>query len=867
MNPAQNYSSLQTGLTAEQVARSRMEHGQNVLPPAQRESLWKLYADKFHDPIIIILIIAAVISLPLAYFEGNIIETVGILVAIFLATTIGFLFECDASHKFNLLTQLDEQQPVKVRREGQVMQVERQDVVVGDIVLVEVGDEIPADGTLLKAVNLQVDESSLTGEPLADKQLTDTQTDAAYKANHVLRSSMVMNGRGEFVVTAVGQETEIGKVARKTTEQFHIQTPLSRQLTALAKRISLFGGLISFLTFVIFLLHNILTNPTLWHGSNYVAMAGVVLQYFMMAVTLIVMAVPEGLPMAITLALALNMRRMLTSNILVRKLHACETVGAVNVICTDKTGTLTQNVMEVAEMTLTDKDVNLLCTAIAVNSTAELNAGKTIGNPTETALLKWLHNQKCDYKTLRGDASILKQESFSTEKKFMWTVVTVSDNTYLFVKGAPEIVLSMSNVTSEQCANIESSIQALQQKGYRTLAFGCKRLAVDALSANEPTLDNLTFQAYCAIADPIRPNVQYAVNSCRDAGISIKIVTGDSSFTASEIARQLGIWNGHALTGQQWAELSDDEARQAARQICVLSRARPQDKQRLVSLLQEQDLTVAVTGDGTNDAPALHHAHVGLSLGSGTNVAKQASDITILDNSFLSISKAVMWGRSLYKNIQRFLFFQLVVNISALIIALVGAVLGTELPLTVTQILWINIIMDTFAAMALSTLPPSRIVMKEPPRKPTDSIVSRNIMQAILWWSLPISLVMICLLCYCERSGGQHLDPHELTVFFTTFVMLHFWNLLNAKTLGTKHSAFHNIKADGGLLLVMLLILLGQWLIVQWGGTVFRTVPLPAKEWLLIIGSTGLVFLVGEGWRMFGRWKEAKQVENAMKQA
>lgn len=865
MNEYSSNLHLNEGLSEREVLDSRNGFGMNVLPPPQRESFWKLYLSKYRDPIIIILIVAALISLTLGFFEGNFIETIGILAAIFLATTIGFVFEYDAARKFNILTQLDEQQPVKVRRNGKVMQIERQDVVVGDVVLIEVGDEIPADGLLLKAVNLQIDESSLTGEQLTNKHLTDDNSDGAYGKNHVLRSSMVMNGRGEFVVIAVGANTEIGKVARNTTEQLHIKTPLNRQLTHLAKRISVFGSAFSIAIFLIFLLHNILTNPTLWHSDNYMGMTEVVLQYFMMAVTLIVMAVPEGLPMAITLALALNMRRMLTSNILVRKLHACETMGAVNVICTDKTGTLTLNVMEVTEMTIIDDAPILLHTAIAANTTAELNGNEAIGNPTETALLKWLQQEKQDYKVLRSEINIIQQETFSTEKKYMWTLVSSGSDTYLFIKGAPEIILRMCAVDEDKRQEVLESIQAMQQKGYRTLAFAYKKLPFDKNENYDFNLNELTLQAFCAIADPIRPNVKAAVSSCQKAGIQVKIVTGDSMLTAEEIAKQLGIWNGQALTGQQWAELSDEEAREMARKICVLSRARPQDKQRLVNVLQDEDLTVAVTGDGTNDAPALHHAHVGLSLGSGTNVAKEASDITVLDDSFLSITKGVMWGRSLYKNIQRFLFFQLVVNISALLVALAGSVLGTELPLTVTQILWVNIIMDTFAAMALSTLPPSRVVMKEMPRRPTDPIVTRRMGRAILLWALPISVIMIALLIYCERNGNQGLDRWELTIFFTTFVMLHFWNLLNAKTMGTNHHAFHNWKSDNWLHIIMLLILLGQWFIVQYGGEVFRTVQLSATEWLLIIACTSPIYIIGEGYRMFKRWKAKQQVKTTNK--
>ncbi len=843
----------QKGLSTEEAVRHQALYGLNILPEVKREPMWKLYLEKYRDPIIVILIIAALVSLGLAFYNGDFIETIGILLAIFFATTVGFFFERDAAKKFALLTQLDEQQPVKVRRDGKVVLVPRQEVTMGDVVLIEVGDEIPADGKLLLAVNLQVNESTLTGENLTSKSVEAKETGQAYASDRVLRSTMVMNGRGEFVVTAIGARTEIGKVARHSTEVLHTKTPLDRQLAQLARRISIFGGLTAAGAFATFLTHNILTNPTLWQSDNYLGMAEVVLKYFMMAVTLIVMAVPEGLPMAITLALALNMRRMLGSNILVRKLHACETIGAVNMICTDKTGTLTQNAMQVVEMHRQAmpgwserEQEELLYTAISVNSTAETNGKDHIGNPTEGALLEWLADRKEDYKPRRMAATIYNQESFSTEKKYMSTTATTPLGTFLLVKGAPEVVVEMCDLPASEQEELAGRLHAAQQKGYRTLAFATKRLEEIPDAGTPIPLRHLTLQAFCAIADPIRDDVKQAIDTCRKAGIEIKIVTGDSTQTATEVAKQLGFWNGHAMTGMEWNQLSDEEAAAKAREICLLSRARPQDKQRLVRLLQEQDYTVAVTGDGTNDAPALHHAHVGLSLGAGTHVAKEASDITILDDSFLSISKAVMWGRSLYKNIQRFLYFQLVVNITALLLTLGGAFIGNELPLTVTQILWVNLIMDTFAAMALSSLPPSREVMKEQPRKVTDPIVTRPMAKQILCWSLPIFAAMFGMLIYCERNGEEGFDKWELTVFFTTFVMLHFWNLLNAKTLGTTLSAFHRWWADRGLHLIMLLILVGQILIVECGGAVFRTTPLKWQEWTAVIAGTSSVLWLNE---------------------
>ena len=667
------------GLTDEQVKQSRERYGRNVLTPPHRTSLWKLYLDKYRDPIIQILLVAAFVSLILAFIEHNFMETIGIFVAVFLATTVGFYFERDAAKKFNVLTALSEEQPVKVRRGGKVMQIPRHDIVVGDVVLIEVGDEVPADGELLVSTDLQINESTLTGEPITEKN-TEGGGDGAYPRNVILRSTMVMNGRGEFVVTAVGDATEIGKVAQKSTEQTSVKTPLYVQLDKLASIISKVGSVVSVAAFVIFLVHDILTNPA-WGGKDYFYMAEIVLDYFMMAVTLIVMAVPEGLPMAITLSLALNMRRMLKSNNLVRKLHACETMGAVTVICTDKTGTLTQNQMQVDELLPKDDNQHLLDVAIAINSTAELDEDKAIGNPTESALLLWLKSQDKDYRELRHQAKVLKQQPFSTEKKYMATIAEVDGEKYLLVKGAPEIVLDLCEMEERYRNQALRELDEWQHKAMRTLAFAYRRIdrGEAASEKSVPTIGQLlsakdfTLQALVAITDPIRKDVPAAVKECRHAGIEVKVVTGDTAATAMEIGKQIGVFEDEAenigadgdmtsldqqmITGEQWEALSDEEAYKRAKDIRVMSRARPTDKQRLVAMLQKHGEVVAVTGDGTNDAPALHYAHVGLSLGSGTSVAKEASDMTLLDDSFKSIANAVMWGRSLYRNLQRFLFF------------------------------------------------------------------------------------------------------------------------------------------------------------------------------------------------------------------
>lgn len=895
------------GLSDAQVADSRQQYGDNVLTPPKKTSLWKLYLDKYRDPIIQILLVAALVSLVLAFVEHDFVETLGIFIAIFIATTVGFYFECDAARKFRVLTAINEDQPVKVRRDGKVMEVPRRDVVVGDIILVETGDEVPADAVLVEAVNLQIDESSLTGEPLTSKSVTDAQSqqsadtasqlsslnlqhsaDAiiqhsslntqhsseAYPKNVILRSTMVMNGRGTAIVTRVGDSTEIGKVATEATEATQTKTPLNLQLDKLAKLISKVGTGVSIAAFVIFLGHDILTN-SLWHTTDYLSMLQVVLNYFMMAVTLIVMAVPEGLPMAVTLALALNMRRMLKFNNLVRKLHASETMGAVTVICTDKTGTLTQNRMTVHDIQLIEGDHLVkaeeasaatkarFSEAVAANTTAELDENNApIGNPTEGALLMWLQQQGKDYQQQRASQPVDSQIPFSTEKKYMATTVVLDDKTRTYIKGAPEIIASLCDLAEPQQIHLREVLLGYQRQAMRTLAFAWR----DGDFSEE---GGYTFQGIAAISDPVREDVPSAVSTCRGAGIKIKVVTGDTSATAVEIARQIGIWPKEEttkakelrwhITGSDFAALSDEEAYDRVEDIRVMSRARPTDKQRLVQLLQKHGEVVAVTGDGTNDAPALNHAHVGLSLGSGTSVAKQASDITLLDDSFHSIANAVMWGRSLYKNIQRFLFFQLVVNVSALLLVLGGSIIGTEMPLTVTQILWVNLIMDTFAAMALASLPPSREVMKDKPRKPSDFIISKSMGRGILGCGIVFFAIMFVFLIWCERHGaGSIIDVHELTMFFTTFVMLQFWNLFNAKCLGSTHSAFHNLRHDGGLLLVLLLIFIGQWLIVTFGGRMFRTQPLSAEEWLIITVATSLVLVAGELWRAIKRIREVK---------
>ena len=834
------------GLTITEVEQSRLDHGENVLTPPQRQSMWRLYLEKYQDPMIRILLIAAAVSLALAFVKQDFIETLGIFFAIILATTVGFYFERDAARKFDVLTQLGEEQPVKVVRDGKVVEIPRREVVVGDVVIIETGDEVPADGRLFEATDLQVDESSLTGEPITTKsslttniedgvdkspqQARDKGNEEAYPKDMLLRSSMVMGGTGRYVVTAVGDETEIGHVARQATELTGVKTPLNIQLERLAKFISKVGITLSVSAFFAFLIHDVLTNA-LWHTTDYLSMTEVVLRYFMMSVTLIVMAVPEGLPMAVTLALALNMRRMLKSNNLVRKLQASETMGAVTVICTDKTGTLTENRMTVADVkNMADEkgyDASSLYKAIALNTTATHD----VGNPTEQALLRWLMQQGIDYMQLRDENPITSREPFSTEKKYMST--TVGDT--LYIKGAPEVIMARCKLTDDEQRTLEQQLLEWQNHAMRTLA-----IAQDA-----------QLLALFAISDPLRQEVPGAIRQCRDAGIDVKIVTGDTVATAQEIARQCGLDDGFTITGAEFAALSDEQALERIQDLKVMSRARPTDKQRLVSLLQQRGEVVAVTGDGTNDAPALNRAHVGLSLGSGTSVAKQASDITLLDDSFNSIVHAVMWGRSLYKNIQRFVFFQLIVNVAALLLVLFGAFIGTEMPLTITQILWVNLIMDTLAAMALASLPPSREVMQEKPRSSDAFIITRSMVRGILVIGGLFFAFTAVLLWYFEHQSSM--DDTELTIFFTIFVMLQWWNLFNARMLGSCHSAFRRLWACEGFLLVLLIVLVGQWFIVTFGGRMFRTVPLPWQTWAMIIAGTSVVLWVGEIYRWIER--------------
>lgn len=856
------------GLTDQEVIASRQKYGENLLTPPKRPSIWKLYLEKFQDPVIRVLLVAAVFSLIISIIENEYAETIGIFFAIFLATGIGFYFEYDANKKFDLLNAVGEETPVTVIRNGKVKEIPRKEIVVGDIVILNTGDEIPADGTLVEAVSLQVNEANLTGELMVNKTTDPEHFDdeATYPSNAVMRGTTVTDGHGTMKVDRVGDATEIGKVARQSTEQSDEKTPLNIQLEKLANLIGKVGFTIATLTFVIFTgkdLYAYFTANTVETWEQWLQVAQIVLKYFMMAVTLIVVAVPEGLPMSVTLSLALNMRRMLKTNNLVRKMHACETMGAITVICTDKTGTLTQNLMQVHEAQVDESNPELVAESIAVNSTAFLEEKAEgekpsgVGNPTEVALLLWLNGKGADYISLRENAHTVNQLTFSTERKYMATLVDspVMNKRILYIKGAPEIVMSKCSLSDDKIKSYNEQLLAYQNKAMRTLGLAY-RIIPEGKSEDCAELvaeGGMTFLGIFAISDPIRPDVPDAVKKCQSAGIGVKIVTGDTPGTATEIARQIGLWTENdternRITGTDFAALSDEEALERVLDIKVMSRARPMDKQRLVQLLQQKSAVVAVTGDGTNDAPALNHAQVGLSMGTGTSVAKEASDITLLDDSFHSIATAVMWGRSLYKNIQRFIVFQLTINVVALLSVLLGAFFGSALPLTVTQMLWVNLIMDTFAAMALASISPSMDVMNEKPRKRTDFIISKAMQKNIFGTGICFLIVLMGLMAYMNNSAAG-MDVHNLTIFFTVFVMLQFWNLFNASVFGTNHSIFKDAGHALGMLSVALIILVGQFVIVTFGGKVFRTEALPLMDWLYIIGGTSIVLWIGEIWR------------------
>ncbi|OJV20864.1 MAG: calcium-translocating P-type ATPase, PMCA-type [Bacteroidetes bacterium 41-46] len=919
-----------SGLSTGEVTESRNRFGSNVITPPKREPLWKLFLKKFEDPIIRILLIAAFLSFGISFVHGEYIETLGIFFAIFLATGVGFWFEMDANKKFDILNKVNDETPVKVVRDGSVKEVQKSELVCGDFVILDTGEEVPADGELYESVSLYVNESTLTGEPVtaksSDPALIEKET--TYPSNKIYRGTTVVEGHCTFIVTEVGDNTEFGKVAEKSAERSEEQTPLNKQLESLAGFIGFAGLITAFSLFAILYVKEMFSSsltapqitlltsaiagliaaigkiwlPILRYGSKKerrerswlywsllglalfiiptviaqllgvdvlnskalvsIEIAGRVLGHFMVAVTLIVVAVPEGLPMAVTLSLAMSMRRMLLSNNLVRKMHATETMGATTVICTDKTGTLTMNQMRVSEAIIYGSE-RLFTEGMAVNSTAFLDTTdpskpKALGNPTEAALLLWLNDKGEDYLKIRESVITESQITFSTERKFMATLVKFrsTGRRVLFLKGAPEIVASKCKSVPE---DISQRLAHFQSRAMRTLAFASTEVDMsDKRSPEELISDGLEYIGAVAISDPVRADVPEAVARCARAGIAVKIVTGDTIATAVEIGRQIGVLGreesteGKVLSGGEFAEMGDEEAYNAVADMRIMCRARPSDKQRLVQLLQKRGEVVAVTGDGTNDAPALNHAHVGLSMGTGTSVAKEASDITLLDDSFSSIATAVMWGRSLYRNIQRFIIFQLTINLTAMVIVLLGTLLGHQLPLTVTQMLWVNLIMDTFAAGALASLPPEESVMKESPRNSSSFIITPAMRMNIILTS-SLFVVALIWLMITWREGADALSRYHLSMFFTIFVMLQFWNLFNAKSFNSGGSAFRGLMKSPGFLFVSLIIVAGQVLIVQFGGDVFRTVPISFAHWMVIVAATSSVLWFGEAIRVIKR--------------
>ena len=883
------------GLTDAEVLESRKKYGVNILTPPEKEPLWKQFLEKFTDPLIIILMIAGVLSIGISFYEyfglnegfTVFFEPIGIFVAILLATGLAFYFELKADKEFAILNQVNDDELVEVIRNCNATQIPKKDVVVGDVVIINTGAEVPADGELLECVSLNVDESTLTGEPMCHKSVDekDFDPDATYPTNHVLKGTKVMEGHGIFRVTAVGDKTENGKVFVAAQIDDSVKTPLNEQLDGLSDLITkLSYGFAALVVIGRLLIYFLGDNSMEWaHITAYV------LQTLMIAVTLIVVAVPEGLPMAVTLSLAYSMRRMLKTNNLVRKMHACETMGATTVICTDKTGTLTQNQMSVEEAQFyglanqalgTDETSRLIKEGIALNSTASLDLSNpdkpvVLGNPTEGALLLWLRNNGIDYRNLKEDANVVEELPFSTERKYMATVVDsaqLEGKKILYVKGAPEIIRSLCKQIDKNVniADIDRQLTDYQNRAMRTLGFAYQVLNDSdmAIADGKVVADNLTFMGIVAIADPVRKDVPAAVQKCMAAGINVKIVTGDTPGTAKEIGRQIGLWtkkdsDSAIITGAEFEKLSDDELDKKVLGLKIIARARPLDKKRLVESLQRNNQVVAVTGDGTNDAPALKAAHVGLSMGDGTSVAKEASDITIIDNSFSSICRAVMWGRSLYQNIQRFLLFQLTVNVAACFIVLVGAFMGTESPLTVTQMLWVNLIMDTFGAMALASLPPSQTVMKDKPRDRKAFILTKPMMKDILGVGGFFFLLLVVFLyifqhteitqmtdlLHCKLGEANGLSPYEQTLLFSIFVWTHLWYMFNTRSFETGKS-FFQLKMSKEFFTIVAIIFIGQIVIVEVLYDFFNCTPMKLIDWVIIVVLSSLVLWARELWHL-----------------
>ena len=963
MKTTRQKHSRHRGLTEAEAEASRQKYGYNLLTPLKGSSWWKLWLEKFEDPVIRILIIAAFLAITVGIFEGNYVEGLGIIAAILLATTVAFLNEYKANQEFEILNQVNDEIPITVIRDNNITTIPKKDLVVGDLVFIETGDEIPADGQVIEAVSLQVNEASLTGEAIPVTKRVETNlfsnshASYAYPLNQVLRDTIVNDGHGIIKITAIGDATEIGKTARCILDITDVETPLNLQLERLSNLIGILGLGVAVLIDIALVVRDILTGeldltfrqwyiisilvislvialtkvwlPIIIHGLESIhqeietpewledksvigwfkniftalAISGIgigvgyylewvptsptdwitadialkFLTYFMIAVAVIVVAVPEGLALSVTLSLAYSMQKMTKQNNLVRRMHACETIGATTVICSDKTGTLTENKMQVSNLQFPNFDNsalntdNIIVEAICANSTANLEYRKEeksipLGDPTEAALLLWLESNKIQYLNKREDFQIISQLTFSSDRKYMATlgVSPTTGKKILHIKGAPELLLASCNqiLTSDgvqpfadsQREYIAGELNKYETIGRRTLGFAYIQDPKNYQQGRElEQYHGLIWLGFVAIADPVREEVPLAIEICQKAGVKIKMITGDSRLTAIEIAREIGIMTQDenddcCIIGNKLRDLDDEAAVAVVKTAKVIARARPQDKQRIVQLLQGSGEVVAVTGDGTNDAPALNQAQVGLSMGSGTSVAKEASDIIILNDSFGSIENAVVWGRSLYQNIQKFILFQLTINIAACGIALLGPFIGINLPFTVIQLLWVNLIMDTFAALALATEPPNQKVMDKAPRNPQEFIISQPMTVSIFSVGLSFLVFFVGFLLYIQKD--QIVTPYELSLFFTTFVMLQFWNMFNAKCFGLRESAFSSISKNGSFIAIAALIFLGQILMVQYGGAVFRTVPLSLRDWLIIIGGTSVVLWIGEIWRI-----------------
>lgn len=969
------------GLTDAQVLESRAKYGKNILTPPEEDGFWKQVVEVCKHPIAItmfalmvvsiiaacilysamgtgifvmpaIVSIAAILVLFVGFYGGfddewfriliavfifsmivSIIqyewlgedgtiffEPIGIVVALILATRIGAWLEKRNKKDFQGLNDSNDKTFVKVYRNGHISQVYRADIVVGDIIKLEKGEEVPADCVLKECLDLIVDESSLTGELQATKSLdSNAYSDAAYKANEIKKGTTIIEGYCTAEVTKVGMNTECGEVYRSlnegektkvswivknnSTEEIlksftneddandyleeyldehededivveqplidrmrvrkGSETPLSKKLNGLAKWITKASYYIAIFIIIGRIIWYFVTNNADFTSTIFwIDFVKYFLETIMIAVTLIVVAVPEGLPMSVTLSLAFSMYRLMKSNTYPRTMHACETMGAASVICTDKTGTLTKNQMEVVDSNIACPDMNLVAEMIATNTTADLeytdNSIKVIGNPTEGALLLWLQKNDVDYLDIRSDIQIIDRLPFSTENKYMATIInsTVLKKKVVFVKGAPEILLNLCDTNTDTKKSLESELTSYQLKAMRTLGMAYKELSEtdNIFKDGKLIIDNLKFVGIFAIQDDIREGVKESIGDCMKAGIAVKIVTGDTPGTAKEIGRKIGLWTDadtdkNIITGAELAKLSDKQLQQCVMDIKIIARARPMDKKRLVEALQSIDQVVAVTGDGTNDAPALKKADVGLSMGSGTDVAKNASDMIIKDNSFSTIANAVMWGRSLYKNIQRFLLFQLTVNVAACFLVLSGAFLGTESPLTVTQMLWVNLIMDTFAAIALSALPPQKSVMDEMPRDPKAFILDKSMLHNIFGVGGFFFLMLLSLLIIFQHSDitsmsdlinfsfGERspVTTYELTLLFTIFVMTHMGYMFNARGYKTGGSGW-NLKGCDGFLLIATVVTLGQIAIVQvpFLNDFFNVQSLPFWDWFWI---------------------------------